>query len=298
MATIDLNKNIDELLRNSELFDIAHKEDLIHILDANDLKTAQAIHLMGNLTNKYQESDIINILKHITIDFTDDIKQICTLLNIISKKLGIALFAALSTYLNKPSNPSNDRATNLDDNVDVLDFQMTEDINLLQKYKPEPSNFAQIYKILENAAKNDDNNTFCFVTHNEYIKIRDEFEDNLLLKAADLDNLQLVKKLIDNHADPTVTNKALMNILHYFCRNDNAKAVKELSAYSSLVNAKEYQGFTPLHYACSNGSMDTVKALCSIKGINLNEKDNYGNTPLQSCYSSSIKEYLISLGAV
>ena len=50
------------------------------------------------------------------------------------------------------------------------------------------------------------------------------------------------------------------------------------------------KGYTPLHLAAERGHIECVKTLLSHPNINVNIKDNQGNTPLQVAQSSSYND--------
>ena len=62
------------------------------------------------------------------------------------------------------------------------------------------------------------------------------------------------------------------------------------------VNAKDREGFTPLHQAVEYGDEATTEMLIG-RGADVNAKDNYGNTPLHQSSDLKIARILISKGA-
>ena len=72
------------------------------------------------------------------------------------------------------------------------------------------------------------------------------------------------------------------NIVHYACLKGNLKAVQILikdENCSELFHSRDNRGWTPLHCACSNGKADIVKVLLTKEGIEINAKNNQGQTP-------------------
>jgi ankyrin repeat protein len=57
--------------------------------------------------------------------------------------------------------------------------------------------------------------------------------------------------------------------------------VKQHLANGTDVNAKDENGYTPLHPAALNGHKEIVELLIA-KGADVNAKDNDGKTPLDS----------------
>eukprot|EP00981_Chlorochromonas_danica_P015808 scaffold14697_cov487-Ochromonas_danica.AAC.1 len=54
---------------------------------------------------------------------------------------------------------------------------------------------------------------------------------------------------------------------------------------------------TPLHFACSEGYVEIVKVLLSDGRVDVNKKDQFGQTPLKVAKSKQIKRLLIEKGA-
>ncbi|WP_353276286.1 ankyrin repeat domain-containing protein [Wolbachia endosymbiont (group B) of Villa cingulata] len=75
--------------------------------------------------------------------------------------------------------------------------------------------------------------------------------------------------------------------------------VKDLVSQGAILNAQNWNGWTPLHFAVSNNRLDMAKCLID-EGANINAKDKDGRTPL---YWASwinkldIAKYLVGKGA-
>ena len=72
--------------------------------------------------------------------------------------------------------------------------------------------------------------------------------------------------------------------LHEACRNGNLERVK------LDINAKNNDGYTPLHWASRTGHLNFVKYLVE-NGVNIDAKNNDGYTPLHYSYGE-VKVYL------
>merc|ERR1719410_14286 len=58
------------------------------------------------------------------------------------------------------------------------------------------------------------------------------------------------------------------------------KGVKRIVNMGAHPNAGDYDGRTPLHLAASEGHLDVLKFLITVKGTNINVFDRWGGTPL------------------
>ena len=65
------------------------------------------------------------------------------------------------------------------------------------------------------------------------------------------------------------------------CRASNHYAVKPLLAVGANPNLPNKSGFVPLHYACYNGNVDTVRALLESYEVDVNfQAKGSASTPL------------------
>ena len=83
--------------------------------------------------------------------------------------------------------------------------------------------------------------------------------------------------------------------------NNNAAEAKRLIANGADVNAKNEDGWTPLHLAAIQNAAEVAKVLIA-NGAEVNANDNRGNTPLYWAESSQddtaeVKKVLIANGA-
>ncbi|EAY06244.1 ankyrin repeat protein, putative [Trichomonas vaginalis G3] len=307
------------------------KQDIMHILDNSVLNFDQATLLIYEVSETFSQADIFNLLKHISINFNSKFEALQSFLVLLSIKLEIPFFKDLSTYLQDNMNAKSQVASAIQEKINLLTNQnnailsqisvqlnslknatvsaepkeqkpqptkiSNENIKQLMQYEKDKSHYAYIYKILEKSASENDKEALKFSIDSKYAEITDDFLDNMLLKAADLNNLQLARYLVELGMDPNVTNRGSLTPLHYFCRNGNLEAAKFFCSLKGInVNAKHYQGWTPLHYACFESNIPLVEFLVTVDGLRINETDNYGNTPYQSPTSPKVKEILSSKG--
>ena len=123
---------------------------------------------------------------------------------------------------------------------------------------------------------------------------------------SDCDNI--VKLLLENKCAFNVLTKKQKLPLHYSCRHKNFKQIKVFvqvinesnsPLLNDLINKKDGNKMTPLHYAVGAKSLDTVKELLKCNYIDLNKKNLTSNTPLhdailKGCFDIAL--YLIENG--
>ena len=78
----------------------------------------------------------------------------------------------------------------------------------------------------------------------------------------------------DGHSNMTCLMRAV-------CRNHTEMVSLLLSHPEIKINAKNRNGFTALHVGCYYASIDSLKLLLSVPGLELNERtNNWGETPV------------------
>ena len=100
---------------------------------------------------------------------------------------------------------------------------------------------------------------------------------------------------------PPLDASEVHDVLILFIRKGLLEAVKSLLGQGVDVNAKEEDGWTPLHHAVFwSNNVDILKCLVS-RGADVNAKNNDGETPLHFVAGRrknvDMLKYLISVGA-
>ncbi|XP_077293768.1 transient receptor potential channel pyrexia-like [Arctopsyche grandis] len=116
---------------------------------------------------------------------------------------------------------------------------------------------------------------------NARTRIRDK-ESTALHLAADEGNVECVDLLLSNGADAKLKNHRGFTALHLAARCSSLECVESLLRNGNAdPNAEDYDKRTPLHAAIgkSEAAFDIIETLISW-GANVNQKDEYGFTPL------------------
>ncbi|KAL9643595.1 hypothetical protein ABK040_010207 [Willaertia magna] len=92
-------------------------------------------------------------------------------------------------------------------------------------------------------------------------------------------SIEVVKKLLENEANISATDKYNRTPLFDACEKDRPEICELLMEKGSNVDHTDKEGFTSLHLSCLSGSVLCVKALLKF-GAKLNTKDGSGRTPL------------------
>ncbi len=114
------------------------------------------------------------------------------------------------------------------------------------------------------------------------VDFRNKFNQTPLYYAADADNAEFAKFLIEHGANVNARDYFGLTPLHEAVIRGSSKVVKLLVEKGADVNAKDNYGYTPLHLAAIYNRPQIAKFLIK-KGADVNAKDKYGNTPLHYC---------------
>jgi ankyrin repeat protein len=112
---------------------------------------------------------------------------------------------------------------------------------------------------------------------------------NTWIAAVIENNLQLIKKLINDGIDVNLLDEIGYTALHWASTNNNLELVDILIKAGANVNSSDCIGRIALHIASEDENLELVKLLIKA-GSNLNVKNTNGYTPLQI---ASKNEYLI-----
>ncbi|MBA4393533.1 MAG: hypothetical protein C0407_08275 [Desulfobacca sp.] len=112
-------------------------------------------------------------------------------------------------------------------------------------------------------------------------KLVNSVEDGItpVLYAAYQENKKMVRFLLSRGAQDNIFVATIIG--------DSVKVKSFLNTNPSLVNAKDHNGQTPLHWAANKGHIQIVKFLVS-QGAQVTLKDNTGWTPLE--YAEEMKK--------
>ncbi|XP_048831258.1 ankyrin repeat and SOCS box protein 2-like [Brienomyrus brachyistius] len=93
------------------------------------------------------------------------------------------------------------------------------------------------------------------------------------------DHVTCVQWLLENGADPDISNKNKESPLYKACERENAEVVDLLLRFGGGVNQRCSQGWTALHEAACRNSVDICRILVQA-GAKVDATNTYGVTPL------------------
>jgi ankyrin repeat protein len=132
------------------------------------------------------------------------------------------------------------------------------------------------------------------------LESKDKDEQTALHKAVSYNSLKMTKFLIDNGADSNAKDYEGATAFHKAVSDDYLEKAKALlDTNRDLLNIRDNDLDSPIHYATSNGSLQMAKFLFE-KGASVNDKDNKEKSLLHKAVSrgkEDIAEFLLNNGA-
>jgi ankyrin repeat protein len=110
---------------------------------------------------------------------------------------------------------------------------------------------------------------------------RDDVRNHYFTLKSRSDKIAVVKQLLKGGSDTKVVNKHRQTPLHFAAgdQKDNPALCEVSLRHKAKIDVVDEDGNQPLHIACLNGHLETVKLMVS-HGANVDEIDNFGRTPL------------------
>ena len=183
------------------------------------------------------------------------------------------------------------------------DVQLLEDIDnipleLLPRNVSDAANTDGMTALLF-AAQNGDSATVQFLIENGAdIKAQETiFSRSAIHFAAESGSLDTVKYLAEHGADLLDKDGYGATALHYAAKSNKLDIMKYLIDKKIDYTAKDIRGWSAMHYAAEGGSIDVIKYLLA-KGLNINELNNAGRTPLFFARGNrELRKFMIDNGA-
>lgn len=116
--------------------------------------------------------------------------------------------------------------------------------------------------------------------------------ETLLHLAAIKGDVEAVKELLDQGADPNLKDNAGWTPLHEACNLGHLAVVEVLASSGALLNTPGYENDSPLHDAVRNGHPAIVKLLLQL-GASQNVLNLYGKRPADYAVSLEMREIFL-----
>ncbi len=179
---------------------------------------------------------------------------------------------------------------------DAVDSMRTGIANLLRKHGGKTGDWMDAYNSIHSAAKAGHIDAIKqHIADGEDVNLRDDWEWTPLHEAAFNGRKEVAELLISNGADVNAQDEDGTTPLDIAMRNNQ----DELAGFLRSKGAKTkdwLNAYESIHIAAKVGHIDAVKQHIS-DGVELNEKDDVGRTPLHRAANKEVAELLISNGA-
>ena len=104
-------------------------------------------------------------------------------------------------------------------------------------------------------------------------------------------DMSKIQDLIERGADVDAKDNNGWTPLHWASDSNHIEIAKLLIDRGADVDAKDNWGWTPLHRACGNNALELAKLLIE-RGADVEAKDNVGWTPLRKARSEEMRDLL------
>lgn len=171
---------------------------------------------------------------------------------------------------------------------------------LLEIIQPTNYYFQNIYSALDYAVSVNQMITFVMARFQNYLRVRDEQKNTLLIHAAKSDNLKLARALLAwGDIDINSCNDNKETALFWFTFKNNLDGVRLILLYTNLdVNLARFDGLTPLMMAAMFNNYGLVNQILNHLKINVNQKNKKGMTAINFAKSNLVKQLLLKKGAM
>lgn len=330
--------NIDDHIFGHKMCQEFCLDDLKKILGMVQLDIKQAITLFSDGKQIFRTHQAFRIFQHTKVNFGEDYKTILEFIKVLHKSLKSPILKSIYKTFKDLSNDSISKSSeinNLKSQIDELQKQnemykqhieelkkiienidpklipadpeisepskpqkISKFVEQLKNYKPTPEDFKQIYSILDQSVKEDDNDAIKYAIDNGFDKVALN-GSNLLLTAASENNFELAKAIAENGADIFAKSESGATVLHYFARDGNLPALKYFCNIKGIdLNSRNKTDNTPLHFAAWNNKLEAVEYLASFPEVDINAKNKEGKSPFKYTRSEEIKLFLRSKGCI
>ncbi|XP_057300484.1 E3 ubiquitin-protein ligase TRIM56-like [Hydractinia symbiolongicarpus] len=151
--------------------------------------------------------------------------------------------------------------------------------------------FKELVEIIKN---DDDKKLQTILIDNPWIvKMRDYYKNTLLMNASRQNKPSIVKCLIDAGSDVYAVSRNKWNAYHYSARFGHYEVLKLLINHDvTSINNGDTMNYTPLHYASHHGHIECLKLLLSVPHIDVNIRNNRGETAYDVADNYTIKRLI------
>lgn len=311
--------NLGKFMMEENFFTSRPKSDLCNILDAKSLKPSEFDFIFTNLLSNQDKYSILDILSHAKVDYGNNLSELLynltTLLNVLKLPFLVKLRDTIesivrTTQTNAMKNEINDELkTKIAPQVNTTNETPENNWTMMSKIPRTTNFFDKIYDMFEKIAHENDIESMKRAVEAKYHLVESvkkdcfsggNYVETIITYSALMDNFNLTKLIVECGADPSQNGPSGTSPLWYFSRRGNYEAVKCLHKYAIAdVNAPTTNSRKSLVFiATEHDHYDIIDFLLTVDGVDVNMRNNKGQTPLSVAKSDRVRNRLIASGAV
>lgn len=126
-----------------------------------------------------------------------------------------------------------------------------------------------------------------------FIDFQNEDRETALHIACMKRNVGIVRMLLKSGASVHLKNEQGRTALHIACRRGDPEIVKDLLLFGANVNSLDEKGESPLFQVHIQQSKEIITILCQVPSININQKNNAGETIYDRAIRDQVKQEMM-----
>lgn len=292
----EMGKHFDKYYNDDNFIKCRKKDEIVEIVKFATLNYEQFSTFVNNLAKSHSKTEIFEIMQHIKITPENLIHFTYEILELLGRILEIPLIISIHDILKqakqiipvpiKKQQKIEKQNSNIQKQAPETKSKETKNENIVKESRLDElktirkSNFDKIYDLLVKCANEDDIDTIKYAVAKHYCKSNQKFSgDSMILHAARNSNVKLMKYLHQFGADIQSRNEGI-TVLHLLSISNNVDGVKYSIKYIDVNDQENSNGFTPLHCAAANNSIDVCSLLFGIDKVDKKRLDSNGRTAL------------------
>ncbi|KAL4490331.1 hypothetical protein ABPG72_004370 [Tetrahymena utriculariae] len=133
----------------------------------------------------------------------------------------------------------------------------------------------------------------CIQKYPKYINLKNKSGNSAITTAIRLNDLSILKILLDNKADVNIQTKSSQTPLYLATFNNQTDIVSILLQYNANVNISDQRGWNPLMIAANKGFIDIIYLLLNSQKCDLFQKNLRGETVFELAKNKEILNIIV-----
>ncbi|KAL4440857.1 hypothetical protein ABPG74_013838 [Tetrahymena malaccensis] len=133
----------------------------------------------------------------------------------------------------------------------------------------------------------------CIQKYPKYINLKNKSGNSAITTAIRLNDLSILKILLDNKADVNIQTKSSQTPLYLATFNNQIEIVNILLHYNANVNISDQRGWNPLMIAANKGFIDIIYLLLNSQKCDLFQKNQRGETVFELAKNKEVLNIIV-----